>query len=118
MLIQSHVGSRKSLREETRTAAVLVGGAVVQLSARPELGEKLKLTNVNTGKELECEVVGVQRGASGKTQVELEFLQPAPQFWPVNFPAEASAPAGAKRPQPPATSRSITAARKPSHLKR
>lgn len=118
VLIQSDVGSRKSLREQTRTAAVLGGGAVVQLSARPELGEKLKLTNVNTGKELECKVVGIQRGTSGKTQVELEFLQPAPQFWPVSFPAEASAPAGAKRPQPPATSRSITAARKPSHLKR
>ena len=97
-------------KEDTRTVFVLSRGAVVFLSAPVQSGLQVNLKNPNNGKSSDCRVVGIERGPDGVNQVELEFMQPMPGFWPVHFPPEDWNPDDRKRPLASQTPKTAAAA--------
>jgi hypothetical protein len=92
--------------EQTSTVIVFAQGAVVRLSETVVPGQILILRHLQTNEEAACRVVSVKTNPNVKGYVELEFLQPAPHFWGMEFPAPTSvktpsAPAAHREPPPP-----------------
>jgi len=55
------------------------------------IGQKLMLTNMNSGQKAECTVVSLRIARDGKKDVAFEFALSQINFWKMCFP-----PAGAK----------------------
>ena len=79
---------RKPFREEALTVAFNAHGALLILYAKVELGQKLLLMNPTTWDEQEACVMYSTPSSGGLTHVGVEFMRPAPQFWPVNDPPD------------------------------
>ena len=75
-------------REQSQTVFVLARGAVISLTNAVIVGQKLTLKNLKNSKVVECRVLSIERGLKGTNQVELEFTEVIPEFWPVHFPSE------------------------------
>lgn len=72
--------------EGTRTLMVSAHGALISLTAKVVVDQKLFLKHALSGEEQECRVVFTQKKPMGLTEVGIEFGQPAPHFWHVAFP--------------------------------
>ena len=72
--------------ERTSTRVVNAHGALVQLRERVLLGQALRAKHLMTTEELDCNVVDINKGNSGVTEVGVEFLEACPHFWRVSFP--------------------------------
>jgi hypothetical protein len=92
-------GSRKSLtdghpiepfQEETVSVIVFPNGGIVRLAADVSKGQMVAVTNLNTQRGMLCRVSNVRTYPNLKHYVEVEFAQPAPGFWGVKFPDQAS----------------------------
>ena len=71
--------------ENTKTINVSARGGLVPLSARVVSAQKLMVTNLQTGQDLLCRVARVEQTGGGETLIGLEFLEPAPLFWCIEF---------------------------------
>jgi hypothetical protein len=93
--------------EETRTLMVNAHGALIVLHMAVQLGQLLTLKNAKTHQELSCRVVNLGPHQGGKTEVGIEFEQPAPRFWRIAFPPADWSPHSpeAKAPTRPQTLR-------------
>src|SRR5262249_37692559 len=85
--------------EETETVLVLEHGAVIRLSAAVAVGQLVFLTNKQSGKEIVAQVLRKRSFKPTACYVELDFTEPAPGFWEVEFPqtdadAKANLPEG------------------------
>jgi hypothetical protein len=76
----------KHFREEASTIAFNAHGVLLTLYEKVELGQTLLLMNPTTWDEQEARVVYLTPSFGGQTQVGVEFIRPAPEFWPVNVP--------------------------------
>jgi hypothetical protein len=72
--------------ESTHTVVVSAHGALIYLDLPITLGQVIVVKNPETEEELH------NKNADGKTEVGLEFVQPAPHFWRVSFPPSDWAP--------------------------
>ncbi len=72
----------------TETLAVNAHGALILLKPPVEEGEQLLMQNIRTGEAEVCRVVYTGQMEGGRLQVGVEFVRPAPHFWPVIFPPE------------------------------
>lgn len=88
VLVQGVTEDTHSFLEETKTLVVNAHGALIVLSMRVACGQKLVLKNQKTNEERPCKVVFLGPGKIGKNQVGVEFTQPAPFFWHIDFPPE------------------------------
>ncbi len=86
-------------QEEALTVIVNAHGGLVNLSKPVAVGEKLFLTHKRTGKGILCHVVHVGPTENGKTQIGIEFTEPAPEFWYIVFPPEGWKSSERKVPQ-------------------
>jgi len=77
-----------SFEEETRTLVVNLHGALIVLAGKVAKGQTLRLTNRATRAEQVCRVANLGSASEGKTQIGVEFLKPAPDFWRISFPPE------------------------------
>jgi hypothetical protein len=68
-------------QEETFTVSVSAHGALMALSTKVPVGQKLFLRNPRTHTELESRVVRFGFPQGGRPQVGVEFAKPAPEFW-------------------------------------
>lgn len=75
-------------RLQARTQFVTVRGAVLATNSSLRVGHKLTIQNLKSGKSAECHVVNVEPSTKEQHQVEIEFTNPEPDFWPVQFPVE------------------------------
>src|SRR5947207_219406 len=75
-------------REQSQTVFVLARGAVISLTNAVIVGQRLTLKNLKNGKVVECRVLSVDHGHKERFQIELEFAEIIPEFWPVHFPSE------------------------------
>jgi len=66
--------------EEVLATSLSEQGAQIGLSANVRVGQTLILKNPRTQKELVSHVVRLER-RTGRPQVGVEFLRPAPEFW-------------------------------------
>ena len=97
-------------RQQARTQFVMVRGAVLATNADLSVGHQLTVHNLKSGRSAECQVVSVEPGLKGLSQIEVEFFSAQPDFWPVQFPAQESKvletpresllPPGIKEPAP------------------
>jgi TonB family protein len=82
--------------EDTSTMIVFPRGAVVKLRARVRTGHAVVLTNLASKQTALCRIVQVNSTMNVTNYVKLEFIQPAPSFWPVHFPSETNGPTAAE----------------------
>ena len=98
ILVYGRQGS-EPFQEETQTISVNAHGGLIQLSTNVSREQKLILTNPKTMEEHACTVIRVGQKVGGKTPVGIEFVEPAPRFWHINFPPEDWDPSERKRPE-------------------
>jgi len=88
-------------QEDTVTLVLNAHGALIAMASPVMQGATLVLKTRGSSKPETCRVVYVGHSDGTKTQVAVEFLQPAPQFWHISFPPEDwSAAALENRPVP------------------
>jgi hypothetical protein len=68
--------------EISKTLDVCVKGALVATDVRVVPGQRVLLTNLQTERDLKCRVVRVD---VGRKAAALEFLEPCPGFWCIEF---------------------------------
>ena len=71
--------------ENAETTNVSPQGGLVALSAQLERSQTLLVTNLQTDEDLACRVARLVKTEKGKTLVGVEFLQPSPHFWSIEF---------------------------------
>ncbi len=82
MLVYGHASDDEPFYEETKTLQVNVNGALITMAMGVKRGQRLLLANGVTEKEQECYVVHLgPKHLNKKTDVAIEFTQPAPDFW-------------------------------------
>src|ERR1039457_4040911 len=74
--------------EETHTLVVNAHGALIELAAKIEKGQILRLKNRATREEQVCKVVYTGPASGGKAQIGVEFTSCVPDFWRIAFPPE------------------------------
>ena len=62
------------------TIDVCIHGALVPVTARVFLEQRVLLTNLHTQRDLECRVVRIDKK---RNAAALEFIEPCPQFWSI-----------------------------------
>lgn len=77
-------------KDQTRTQFVLLRGCALTTKLPVRIGNKLSLQNLKSSRSAECHAISVEPGLNGTHQVEIEFISPQADFWPVQFPAEES----------------------------
>ena len=89
-------------RESGPTVAVNANGCLVRLETSVAMGEEVWLINPRTAEELAGTVVSLGKREEGRTPVGIEFSEPSPLFWRINFPPDDWLnSADRKRPGPP-----------------
>jgi hypothetical protein len=88
--------------EATETVVVNAHGCLALLAVPLATGQQVRIVNAKSSEERECAVVWIGKFNEGKTEVGLEFSEPAPRFWRITFPPEDWNPADRKLPTAPA----------------
>lgn len=78
----------EDFQEETRTLVVNAHGALISLAAKVVAGQQITVHNKATRKTLNCRVVYLGNPAAGKIQMGVEFTEPCPSFWQIDFPPD------------------------------
>jgi len=86
ILVCGKYPSEDPFSERTHTVVVNAHGALIQLCERVFAGKKLRLKNLTTNEEINCEVIDINLGNSTKPEVGVEFSEPYPRSWHVSFP--------------------------------
>jgi len=74
--------------EETYTAIVFPNGAVLRLLEVVTHGQIVIIQNMRLKQEAACRVVSYKPSMSVEGNVEVGFIQPAPDFWGITFAGE------------------------------
>jgi hypothetical protein len=83
---QQSEGNEDPCVEKSQTLVVNAQGALIVLAMRVRLAQRLVLQNPTSGKEQSCRVVHVGERQSNTSEIGVEFLEPAPHFWNIDFP--------------------------------
>jgi TonB family protein len=81
---------RELFTEETTSVLVHENGGIIQLSAAVAPGQLLFLANVESKREVVAQVKRKRTNKPTSCYVELEFAEPAPRFWGMEFSAAAA----------------------------
>jgi TonB family protein len=80
-------GSQRELfTEEASTVLVFENGGVIRLSAAVTVGQLLFLTNEGTNREVVAQVMRKRDFRPTSCYAEVEFSEPSPGFWGIEFP--------------------------------
>jgi len=74
--------------EDTRTLVVNAHGALISLAASVAAAQTVTMSNKSTSHSRDCRIVYVGGVQAGKSQMGIEFLEPSPGFWQIDFPPE------------------------------
>jgi hypothetical protein len=77
-----------NFKESTTTIAVNAHGCLVLLKARVTRDDQVSLLNPKTAEELPAKVVSLGKPEDGRIPVGVEFIEPSPLFWGINFPPD------------------------------
>jgi hypothetical protein len=77
-----------AFEEVTNTVAVNAHGCLVLLKAKVVRDDQISLINPKTAEELPGKVVSLGKPEEGKIPVGVEFVEPSPLFWRINFPPD------------------------------
>jgi len=79
-------GQRKLFTEEASTVLAFENGGMIRLSAAVAVGQLLFLTNIGTTCEVVAQVIRKRDFRPTSCYVEVEFSEPSPGFWGIEFP--------------------------------
>jgi hypothetical protein len=88
ILIVARGADNQHVSENAFTTNVSAHGALLCLSMRVALNQKILIRHIETFEEQFVRVVHVTPAAQGKSEVGVEFLKPAPKFWRMSFPPD------------------------------
>jgi hypothetical protein len=74
------------LSEDTHTSVINAHGALLALAMKVRPGEVLTLRNIMSRDEQLIRVIRVAEARASKHEVAIEFTDPAPHFWHIDFP--------------------------------
>jgi hypothetical protein len=74
------------MSEVSYTLVVNAHGALIALAMKVQPNELLAIKNWNTAEERQSRVVRVGEEADSQNEVAVEFTEPAPHFWHIDFP--------------------------------
>ena len=77
---------KRAFREETFTLTVSAHGALVMLTTRVVLGQRVVLMNPKHWDEREGTIAYLGPSYAGLAKVAIAFTKPAPEFWSINSP--------------------------------
>lgn len=77
---------RELFTEEASTVLVFENGGVIRLSAAVTVGQLLFLTNKGTNREVVAQVMRKRAFRPTSCYAEVEFSEPSPGFWGIEFP--------------------------------
>jgi hypothetical protein len=80
------------ISENAFTSSVNAHGALIFMTTKVDVGNKLIIKNTETDEEQFVRVIRTNPAPEGRTEVAIEFLRPAPKFWRIAFPPEDWAP--------------------------
>jgi len=86
VVVRPQTAEKHAAAEKTETLVVNAHGALLLLATRVAVDEFVIVRNLKTGEELLCRVTLVGPSLMGKSQVAVEFIKPAPDFWGVDSP--------------------------------
>src|SRR3984893_16734084 len=78
-------GPPKPAREEARTVIVFDNGAVLRVSSNFPPGQAVIVTNPE-GRDIVCRVISARNLPNVRGYVEVEFLEPATDYWGIHKP--------------------------------
>jgi hypothetical protein len=78
----------KIFEEKTKTVTVSAHGGLVLLKTNIDPQKPALLVNTKTAAEIQCRIAHRKEIEKGLFEIGLEFEQPLPRFWGVNFPPE------------------------------
>jgi len=97
VLVRGEKGA-EPFEEAAATISVNAHGCMVKIQTPVTRSQGVSIVNQKTTEALPCTVVFVGRTESGKTEIGVEFSEPSPGFWRINFPPEDWDPSERKRP--------------------
>ena len=74
------------MSEISHTLVVNAHGALIALTMKVQPNELLAIRNWSTAEERQSRVVRVGEEAASQNEVAIEFTEPAPRFWRIDFP--------------------------------
>lgn len=86
--VRGKTAKNQEFNEETRTLVVNAHGALISLAAPVVANQKVFVSNSVTRQTQECRIVYLGNTQAGKAQMGVEFLNPSPTFWQIDFPPE------------------------------
>ncbi len=86
LVVRGQLPGNKVFWEDTFTADISAHGALLILSAKVGVGQKLVLMNPQNWQEEDCRVARLGSFDGKRTQVAVEFAQASPDFWPAGAP--------------------------------
>jgi hypothetical protein len=91
----------KIFEEKAKTVTVSAHGGLVILKTNIDPQKPALLVNTKTGGEIQCRIAHRKEIEKGLFEIGLEFEQPLPRFWGVNFPPEDWNPVDRKKATSP-----------------
>jgi uncharacterized DUF497 family protein len=88
ILVRGKTAKNQDFNEETRTLVVNAHGALISLAAQVVANQTVLVSNNATQQTQECRIVYLGKTQAGKAQMGVEFLNPSPTFWQIDFPPE------------------------------
>ena len=88
ILIVARGADNQHVSENAFTINVSAHGALLLLSMRVSLNQKILIRHPETLEEQFVRVVHITPAAEGKSEVGVEFLKAAPKFWRISFPPD------------------------------
>ena len=88
ILIIARGADSQHVSENAFTTNVSAHGAMLLLTMRVALNQKILIRHIETLEEQFVRVVHVTPAAENKSEVGVEFLKPAPKFWRISFPPD------------------------------
>ena len=86
LIVCGQSAKNQRFEEETSTLSINDHGALVVLATELTLGQRVVLMNPQTWNERAGRVTRLGALEGGRTQVGIEFAEPAPGFWPLGAP--------------------------------
>jgi len=86
IFVQGVTADGHAFREKTETVAVNVHGALVHLSQDVRPNDSITLTHAVTGLQQRCRVAYTKPISGNIRAVGVEFENPSPRFWRIDFP--------------------------------
>lgn len=87
LLVRAEMGTGKRVQTQAFTVEVNAHGGVMESPYKMTVGQRITLVNPESGKEVSCTVVRVERLSAECFWTAFAFDQPNSRFWPVRFPA-------------------------------